>query len=272
MRLKGKVCVVTAAGQGIGAATARAFAREGATVWATDVDAAKLEALDGVTGLQARKLDVLDMAALTAFAQEAGAVDALFNCAGFVHHGTVLDATDEQWRFAFDLNVRSMFWTIQAFLPGMLEKGKGSIINMSSAASSVKGAALRFIYGTTKAAVIGLTKSVAVDYVSKGIRCNAICPGTVQTPSLDERIAGLGGGADARQFFRNAPEPFRGDRVERLRGDPGGSGRRRHRRDPARQAPRRRNLRHRRYCREARFRASARRRSCLRFALARLRR
>src|SRR5258707_2981260 len=146
MRLKGKVCVVTAAGQGIGAATARAFAREGATVWATDVDAAKLGALNGVAGLQARKLDVLDKAAIMAFAQEIGAVDALFNCAGFVHHGTVLDATDEQWRLAFDLNVRSMFWTIQAFLPGMLEKGGGSIINMSSAASSVKWAALRFIY------------------------------------------------------------------------------------------------------------------------------
>jgi NAD(P)-dependent dehydrogenase (short-subunit alcohol dehydrogenase family) len=201
MRLQGKVCVVTAAGQGIGAATARAFAREGATVWATDVDSRKLQALSGVAGIQTRKLDVLDKTAIEGLAKEIGAIDVLFNCAGFVHHGSVVDATDEQWQFAFNLNVRSMFWTIQAFLPGMLAKGGGSIVNMSSAASSVKGAVLRFIYGTTKAAVVGLTKSVAVDYVSKGIRCNAICPGTVQTPSLDERIAGLGGGADARQFF-----------------------------------------------------------------------
>jgi 2-keto-3-deoxy-L-fuconate dehydrogenase len=201
MRLKGKVCVVTAAGQGIGAATARAFGREGATVWATDLDAGKLEALAGVAGVRTHRLDVLDKAAIGALANDVGSADVLFNCAGFVHHGAVLDATDEQWRFAFDLNVRSMFWTIQAFLPGMLEKGGGSIVNMSSAASSVKGAALRCIYGTTKAAVIGLTKSVAVDYVSKGVRCNAICPGTVQTPSLDERIASLGGGSDARQFF-----------------------------------------------------------------------
>jgi 2-keto-3-deoxy-L-fuconate dehydrogenase len=201
MRLKSKVCVVTAAGQGIGAATARAFAREGAAVWATDIDAGKLQALAGVTGIQTRKLDVLDKSAIGSLAEETGTADVLFNCAGFVHHGTVLDATDEQWQFAFNLNVRSMFWTIQAFLPGMLAKGAGSIVNMSSAASSVKGAALRSVYGTTKAAVIGLTKSVAVDFVGKGIRCNAICPGTVQTPSLDERISGLGGGADARQFF-----------------------------------------------------------------------
>ncbi len=201
MRLKGKTCVVTAAGQGIGAATARAFAREGATVWATDLDESKLDPLRSLPGASVRKLDVLDRAAIAGLAGETGPVDVLFNCAGFVHHGSVLDATDEQWQFAFDLNVRSMFWTIQAFLPGMLEKGGGSIINMSSAASSVKGAALRFVYGTTKAAVIGLTKSVAVDFVSRGIRCNAICPGTVQTPSLDDRISSLGGGADARQFF-----------------------------------------------------------------------
>ena len=170
MRLKGKVCVVTAAGQGIGAATARAFAREGASVLATDIDAGKLEALADLAGIRWQKLDVLDKTAIGALARETGPIDVLFNCAGFVHHGSVLDATDDQWRFAFDLNVRSMFWTIQAFLPGMLQKGGGSVVNMSSAASSVKGAALRCIYGTTKAAVIGLTKSVAVDYVAKGVR------------------------------------------------------------------------------------------------------
>ncbi len=201
MRLKNKTCVVTAAGQGIGAATARAFAREGATVWATDIAEDKLAALASQPGIKVRKLDVLDKAAISAFARDTGPIDVLFNCAGFVHHGSVLDATDEQWQFAFNLNVRSMFWTVQAFLPGMLGKGRGSIVNMSSAASSVKGAALRFVYGTTKAAVIGMTKSIAVDYVSKGIRCTASCPGTVQTPSLDERISGLGGGPDARQFF-----------------------------------------------------------------------
>ncbi|HJQ59886.1 MAG TPA: SDR family oxidoreductase [Vineibacter sp.] len=204
MRLKGKRCLVTAAAQGIGAATARAFAREGADVWATDVNESALAgATAGLSGVRAEKLDVLDKAAITAMAGRLGGIDVLFNCAGFVHHGTVLDATDEQWRFAFDLNVRSMFWTIQAFLPGMIGKGGGSIVNVASAASSHKGAPLRFVYGTTKAAVVGLTKSVAVDFVKQNVRCNAICPGTVQTPSLDERIAAQGG--DPSMFRARQP-------------------------------------------------------------------
>jgi NAD(P)-dependent dehydrogenase (short-subunit alcohol dehydrogenase family) len=204
MRLKGKRCVVTAAAQGIGAATARAFAREGAEVWATDVNDARLiPAMADVAGIHAEKLDVLDKAAIQALSARLGPVDVLFNCAGYVHHGTVLDATDEQWRFAFDLNVRSMFWTIQAFLPGMIGRGGGSIVNVASAASSHKGAPLRFVYGTTKAAVVGLTRSVAVDFVKQNVRCNAICPGTVQTPSLDDRIAALGG--DASMFRARQP-------------------------------------------------------------------
>ena len=187
-RLAGKTALLTACAQGIGRATALAFAAEGAHVIATDLNAAKLAEIAG-PNITTRALDVLDPAAITALATEIGAIDVLFNCAGFVHQGTILDATEAEWDFALNLNVRSMFRLIQAFLPGMIAKGSGSVVNMASAAGSIKGAPARFVYGTTKAAVIGLTKSVAADYVKSGIRCNAICPGTVQSPSLDDRIA-----------------------------------------------------------------------------------
>ena len=187
-RLAGKTAFVTAAAQGIGAASARLFAAEGAKVIATDIDEGKLAALSGVPGITVRKLDVMDKAAINAAAAAIGPIDVLFNCAGFVHNGTILDCDDKAWDFSMNLNVRSMFWTVQAFLPGMLAKGKGTIVNMSSGCSSIKGAANRFVYGTTKAAVIGLTKSITADYVGKGIRANAICPGTVDTPSLQDRI------------------------------------------------------------------------------------
>ena len=187
-RLSGKRVLVTAAGQGIGRASALAMAAEGAQVFATDVNPAALDTLQGV---EAFALDVRDEASVKEGVARAEP-DVLFNCAGFVHHGSVLDATDDEWDFAFDLNIRSMFRTIRAALPGMLAKGNGSIINMSSACSSVIGAPNRFIYGTTKAAVIGLTKSVAVDYVAKGIRCNCICPGTVESPSWHDRVDALG--------------------------------------------------------------------------------
>ncbi len=191
-RLAGKTAFVTAAGAGIGRATALAFARAGARVIATDLNTALLDTLKveaGTLPLAVQRLDVLDPAAIMAAAAAAGPVNVLFNAAGFVHAGTVLDATEEEWAFAFDLNVRSQFRTIKAFLPGMLAQGGGSIINVASVAGSLKGAPNRFVYGSTKAAVIGLTKAVAADFITKGVRCNAICPGTVESPSLRDRIA-----------------------------------------------------------------------------------
>src|SRR5947209_14159267 len=190
-RLKGKRAFVTAAAVGIGRACAVAFAREGADVFATDIDEEKLALLknDGVA--QTAKLDVRDTAAVEAMAKRAGNVDILLNAAGFVHHGTVLDCSDADWDVSFDLNVKSMHRTIRAFLPGMLAKGGGAIVNVASAASSVRGIPNRYVYGATKAAVIGLTKAVAADFIKRGIRANAICPGTIQSPSLDQRIAAL---------------------------------------------------------------------------------
>jgi 2-keto-3-deoxy-L-fuconate dehydrogenase len=184
VRLQNKVALVTAAGQGIGRATAEAFVREGATVVATDVNPELLQGLNADT----RKLDVLDKNAITSLVSSLERVDILFNCAGFVHHGTVLECTDDDWEFNFNLNVRSMFWTMQAVVPKMLAQGQGSIINMSSVASSLKGVPNRFVYSATKAAVIGMTKAVAADFVTKGVRCNAICPGTVESPSWLERV------------------------------------------------------------------------------------
>ena len=200
MRLAGKSALVTAAAQGIGRATALAFAREGARVLATDVQDEKLAQLAGER-LETRRLDVLDPAAIRALAAELDPPDVLFNCAGFVHHGTVLDCDEEDWVHSFDLNVRSMYRIIRAFLPGMLARGSGSIVNMSSVASSVRGVPNRFVYGATKAAVIGLTKAVAADFVGRGVRCNAICPGTVDTPSLGERIANFDDPEAARRDF-----------------------------------------------------------------------
>ena len=188
-RLQGKTAFITAAGQGIGRATAEAFLREGARVVATDLDPGLLEGLRGHPGAVVERLDALDARAIAEAAARHADVDILFNAAGFVHHGTVLDCTEDEWDFAFDLNVRSMYRTIKAFLPAMLARGNGSIVNVASGASSVKAAANRFVYATTKAAVIGLSKSVAMDYITRGVRCNAICPGTVESPSLRDRIA-----------------------------------------------------------------------------------
>src|SRR6202167_907931 len=192
-RLAGKIALATAAGQGIGRATAIAFADEGAIVWATDINEQLLEALSRERpNIRTRRLDVRDRRDVANCAAEVGALDVLFNCAGYVHHGNILDCSEEDWDFSFDLNVKSMYRTCRAFLPAMLKAGKGSIINMSSGASSIRGVPNRFVYGSTKAAVIGLTKAIAADFIRRGIRCNAICPGTVQSPSLDQRIAAQG--------------------------------------------------------------------------------
>jgi len=199
-RLAGKTALVTAAGQGIGRASALAMAAEGARVYATDVNPAALAGLSGAD-VVTRVLDVLDDAAIRTTIQELPPLDVLFNCAGFVHHGTILDCTPKDWQFSFDLNVRAMFVTIKEALPRMLERGRGSIINMASVAGSLKGLPNRFVYGASKAAVIGLTKAVAADFVGRGIRCNAIAPGTVDTPSLAARINAFPDPAEARKAF-----------------------------------------------------------------------
>lgn len=197
-RLKGKTALVTAAGQGIGRATALAFAAEGARVIATDINDAALASLGGVV---TEHLDVTSDEEVAALAARHRDVDVLFNCAGFVHHGTILDCRPEDWRFSLDLNVTSMYCNIRALLPAMIERGGGSIVNMASVASSIRGVPNRFAYGTTKAAVIGLTKAVAADFVTAGIRCNAICPGTVDTPSLQDRINAFDDPEAARAAF-----------------------------------------------------------------------
>jgi len=200
-RLKNRVALVTAAAQGIGRASAEALARAGARVIATDINEEKLAELQGIASIETRKLDVLDAKNIEAVIGAIGTVDVLFNCAGFVHNGTLLDSTEKELDFAYDLNVKAMVRTIRAVLPGMLAHSDGTIINMASVASSVKGVPSRFVYSTTKAAVIGLTKSVAADYVGRGIRCNAICPGTVETPSLEDRLRSQGGYEKTRAAF-----------------------------------------------------------------------
>ncbi|MCP4561483.1 MAG: SDR family oxidoreductase [Bosea sp.] len=200
-KLAGQVVVITAAGQGIGRATAEAFDRAGAIVWATDINEGALAAIEAGPNLQRRRLDVLDAAAVAAFFFGIGRVDVLFNCAGIVQSGTVLEASEADLDFAYDLNVKAMVRTIKAALPGMLERKSGCIVNMASVASSVKGVPNRFAYGVTKAAVLGLTKSIAADYVAQGIRCNAICPGTVESPSLQQRLSAQGDYEATRAAF-----------------------------------------------------------------------
>jgi 2-keto-3-deoxy-L-fuconate dehydrogenase len=202
-RLKGKIAVVTAAGAGIGQAIAQAFVAEGATVWATDINR---DALDAIPRAKRVTLDVLSDRQIARFAEKVGNIDILVNAAGYVHQGTIFETTDKDWDFSFDLNVKSMHRMTKALLPGMLSRGKGSVINISSGASSIKGAPNRYVYGATKAAVIGLTKALAVDFIARGIRVNAICPGTVQSPSLDQRIVAVASStgkseADVRAMF-----------------------------------------------------------------------
>lgn len=211
-RLNGKTALVTAAAQGIGKATAETFAMEGADVYATDVNR---QLLDKVEGCERRVLDVTDAQAIGALTSDIGAVDILFNCAGHVHHGTLLDCNESDWDFSFELNVKSMYRMIRSFLPLMLDAGGGSIINMSSVASSIRGVPARFAYTASKAAVIGLTKSVAADFVDKGIRCNAICPGTVHSPSLELRLRNTGDYESAlREFVARQPIGRLGDPQE----------------------------------------------------------
>jgi len=200
-RLQGKKALITAAGQGIGRASALAFAREGAEVVATDINETTLGEISEIPGISVRRLNVMDFTAIERLGHELGFVDILFNCAGYVHHGNVLEAREPEWDLAMNLNAKSMFYTIKTFLPAMLEKGRGSIINMASVSGSVSGILNRFVYGASKAAVIGLTKSVAIDYIKRGIRCNAICPGTIETPSLQDRINAFDDKVKARAEF-----------------------------------------------------------------------
>lgn len=206
-RLQGKLCLVTAAGQGIGRASAVALAREGARVIATDIAPGPLGEIAGER-IETAVLDVRDAAAIDALSDRVGPVDVLVNCAGYVHHGTVLDTADADWDLSFDINVTAMYRTIRAFLPGMLDKGAGSIVNIASVASSLLGIPNRFAYGASKAAVIGLTKAVAADYVTRGIRCNAICPGTVDSPSLEARMRARGGDYDEVRAAFVARQPM----------------------------------------------------------------
>ena len=200
-RLAGKRALVTAAAQGIGEAIARAFASAGANVLATDVNRDKLSKLQAVAGIEIRLVDVFDEGAVKSCVDAAGPFDVLASCAGFVHHGTILDCDESDWDFSFNLNAKAMYRVVRAVLPGMIERGGGSIVCIASVASSVKGVPVRCAYGASKAAVIGLAKSVAADFIEQNVRCNAICPGTVQSPSLDERIAAQGGGPEVRRAF-----------------------------------------------------------------------